>query len=219
MDKIKVILVDDHKIVREGLKLILCNMEKIAIIAEGSNGEEAFELVQIHKPDVLLMDITMPKKTGIQATEEIKGKFPEVKILILSMHEVEEYIIKAFEAGADGYILKESETSDLENAIYKVANGEKYFSSSIYELLMNSFLKSSAKKPDIKEETEIKLTGREKEVLKEIVDGLSNKEIAEKLYISPRTVDAHRANIMEKLKVKNAVELIKVVMEKGINLN
>jgi DNA-binding NarL/FixJ family response regulator len=219
MDKIKVILVDDHKIVREGLKLILCSMEKIAIIAEGSNGEEAFELVQIHKPDVLLMDITMPKKTGIQATEEIKGKFPEVKILILSMHEVEEYIIKAFEAGADGYILKESETSDLENAIYKVANGEKYFSSSIYELLMNSFLKSSAKKPDIKEETEIKLTGREKEVLKEIVDGLSNKEIAEKLYISPRTVDAHRANIMEKLKVKNAVELIKVVMEKGINLN
>lgn len=216
MDKIKIIIADDHVLVREGLKLILRKQPFIEIAGEASNGAEACDLVKSLSPDLLLMDVSMPEVNGIEATKKIKEENPEVKVLILSMHEVEEYIIQAFEAGADGYVLKEVESSELISSIRKVASGEKYFSSSIYNVLMQNFQEQKQKKEPDKEITTEPLTSREKEVLKKITEGFSNKEIADNLHISPRTVDAHRANIMEKLNVKNVVELIKYVMEKGV---
>lgn len=216
MNKTRIIIADDHILVREGLKLILRKHSFIEIIGEASNGSEAIEQVKSLSPDLLLMDVSMPHMNGIEATKIIKKRSPNVKILLLSMHEVEEYVIQAFEAGADGYVLKEIESSELVMSINKVSSGEKYFSSSIYKVLVQSFLEKKQKKDKPKEAFLEILTSREKEVLEKIADGLSNKEIGEVLHISPRTVDAHRANIMEKLKVKNVVELVKLVIEKRL---
>lgn len=212
MKTIKVVLVDDHGIVRNGIKSTLSDAKDIKVIGEASNGVEAIEVVKRLLPDVAVVDITMPEMNGIDAVAIITKKYPSVKCLILSMHDKEEYIFKSIEAGALGYLLKDTSKEEFIQAIHAVAKGEKHYSTSISNILVTGYLQK-IKNPSASEESESILTKREKSILKLIVNGMNNRGIADKLDISIRTIETHRANIMKKLNVKNAVELVRVAME------
>ncbi len=214
MKTIKVILADDHSIVRNGIKSTLSDAKNIKVIGEASNGLEAIEAVKKLQPDVVVMDISMPEMNGIEAVAQISKKFPDVHCLILSMHDREEYVFKSIESGALGYLLKDTTKEDFIKAIETVGRGEKYFSTSISNVLVSGDLQK-VKNPD-QQESESVLTRREKGILKMIVNGKNNREIADELDISIRTIETHRANIMKKLQVKNAVELVRVALEEKI---
>jgi two-component system response regulator DegU len=214
---IKVILADDHGIVRDGIKATLRDDKNIKIIAEASNGIEAIEQVKKFSPDVLIIDITMPEMNGIEAAAIIHRDFKHTRSLILSMHDREEYVFKAIEAGASGYLLKDTGKEEFIKAIYLVSKGEKYFSSSVSNVLVTGYLQKIKGKDDYDQsEPDSLLTKREKGILKMIVDGSNNREIADQLKISVRTIETHRSNIMKKLQVKNAVELVKTAMEQKL---
>jgi two-component system, NarL family, response regulator DegU len=219
MKNIKIVLVDDHGIVRDGIKSTLHGEKNIKIIGEASNGLEAIDRVKKLSPDVVILDITMPEMNGIDATSIITKKYPDTKSLVLSMHDNEDYVLRSIEAGAHGYLLKDTSKEEFVKAINAVARGEKYFSTSVSNILATGYLHKIKNRETGFTETDSEfggLTKREKGILKLIVDGQSNREIADKLDISIRTIETHRANIMKKLKVKNAVELIKVAMEEKI---
>ena len=205
---IKILIVDDHPIVRDGLKGALEKVENFQVAGAVSSGNEALDLLKNNHANVLLSDISMSGMNGIQLAIEAKKIAPELKILFLTMHENEAYINRALQAGANGYLLKDSEKSELELAINKVAEGEKFFGKSVSQILAKNFANNPEELKTGKKEESI-LSQRELEVLYLIAQGLSNKEIAGKLYISNRTVDAHRYNIMQKMNVKNTAELIK----------
>lgn len=212
MDKIRVVLADDHFVVRNGIKTLIDGSE-IEIIGEASNGVEAVETVKRLSPDVILMDISMPQMNGLDATEIISKQYKNSKSLILSMYDNEEYILSAVEVGAQGYLLKDAPREEILNAIRTVAKGEKYFNSSISNIIINGYIK--VKKSGVPEsELNVKLSKKEMVILKKIVEGLNSRQIAEKLELSIRTVDNHRANMMKKLSVKNAAELVKLAIEK-----
>jgi DNA-binding NarL/FixJ family response regulator len=201
MDKIKLILADDHALIRAGFKLLLGKNEMLEIVGEAENGEELIELVAHTMPDIVLADITMPKRSGLEALEVIRQKYPAVKFMILTMHEEREYITRAITAGAEAYVLKDVEKIELEKAIKTVYEGGKYFSPAIARTLAESISKPSP------EQTEI--SPREKEVLEMVAEGHSTKVIADKLAISIRTVESHRVHLLKKLNVSNTAELIK----------
>lgn len=211
MDKISVILADDHPIVRTGIKSLLGMGDRVEIVAEASNGEEALDLVKRLRPNVLISDISMPKMTGIELAEIVTNELPETKVIILTMHREEEYITKSFEAGAMSYLPKNTEQAELLEAIEEVHDGRKYLNAMVSKVLAQSMI---SKKPF--GEKSNKLTTRETEILKLLVDGRRNKEIAADLFISVRTVDTHRTNIMRKLKVNNTAELVKTALSKNI---
>ncbi len=214
MDKIKVVLVDDHFVVRNGIRTLIEGSE-IEIIGEASNGVEAVETVKRLAPDVILMDISMPQMNGLDATEIISKQNKNAKSLILSMYDNEEYILSAVEAGALGYLLKDAPREEILNAIRTVAKGDKYFNSSVSNIIINGYLR--AKKSGITDsEVHVKLSKKELVILKKIVEGLNSREIADRLELSIRTVDNHRANMMKKLSVKNAAELVKLAIEKKL---
>jgi DNA-binding NarL/FixJ family response regulator len=214
MDKIRVVLADDHFVVRNGIKTLIDGSE-IEIIGEANNGVEAVEAVKKLSPDVVLMDISMPQMNGLDATEIISKQYKNSKSLILSMYDNEEYILSAVEAGALGYLLKDAPREEILKAIRTVAKGEKYFNSSISNIIINGYLK--VKKSAISElEVKVKLSKKEMIILKQIVEGLNSRQIADKLELSIRTVDNHRANMMKKLSVRNAAELVKYAIEKKI---
>lgn len=214
MSKVKIILADDHAIVRDGIKASL-NIEKsFSIVGEAANGFEAVELVKKLKPDVAVIDITMPVMNGIEAVKKINSLDTDTKCMILSMHDKEEYVMEAVSAGALGYLLKDTERDELIKAIKAVAKGEKYFSTPVSSILVSGFLQYVKGGGGATEESG--LTKRERNILKLIVDGKSNREIAEDLDISIRTIETHRQNIMKKLKVKNAVEMVKLAMEQKL---
>lgn len=215
MKTIKVVLADDHEIVRNGIKSTLSDAKNIKVIGEASNGLEAIGAVKKLQPDVLVIDITMPEMNGIEAVGIIHKKYPEVKCMILSMHDREEYVFKSIEAGAMGYLLKDTGKAEFIQAITKVAQGEKHFSTTITDVLVTGYL-HKIKNPAPADEGEGVLTKREKGILKLIVNGKNNREIADQLDISIRTIETHRANIMKKLKVKNAVELVRVALDEKI---
>ncbi len=205
-EKIKIVLVDDHKMFREGLKFLLSKIRTTEVIAEAENGEQFIE--QLHKitPDLVLMDINMPKMNGIEATEIARSMQPGLKVIALSMNGDENYYYKMIQAGANGFVLKQSGSEELEDAIETVMNGNDYFSP---ELMKNIILKMGSKKAETKNEIQnLKLTEREQETLQLICTGMSVKEIADKLFISPRTVEGHKAHIMEKLGATNSSNLI-----------
>lgn len=208
MDKVRIILADDHLIVRNGIKSLLTEIDEIEIVGEASDGQEAIDLVEKLLPDIVVSDITMPKINGIDLIKLINQRYPETKVLILSMHQDDEYIIKAIEAGAKGYLPKDTDEEELLRAIKVINNGEKYLNSMVFDAL--TYRLSSVKKTRRIEDL---LTAREKEILKLLVTGLSNKQIAFKLHISVRTVDTHRTNIMRKLKVNNAAELVRTAID------
>lgn len=214
----RVILVDDHQIVRNGLRLVLEGDESISVIGEAGDGQEALTLIEEVKPDVVLLDIRMPEMTGLDITSIVKQKFPSTKVLILTMHDDSEYVLKSVNVGADGYILKDTDKAELLKAVHTVHDGHKYFSGDISETLINSFQNapSTTDSPVARVETSYNLTKREFEILGLIREGISNKGIAERLGKSVRTIETHRFNIMKKLKVNNVAELLNKVNKEQV---
>lgn len=213
-DPIKVILADDHEIVRNGIKILLETEGDIEVIAEASDGDEAIEKVGQFHPDVLIVDIRMPRLNGIDTTARVKKEFPETKALVLSMHSDEEYIIQSVECGADGYLLKDTNKQEFVKAIHMVNEGHKYFSGDISDILVNSYLSARGRKSAPKAEglpNHHHLTKREKQILGMIYRGDSNRDIANLLGKSIRTIETHRFNIMKKLGVSNIAELLRSV--------
>lgn len=211
---IKIILVDDHLIVRNGIKALLEELEYVEIVGEASNGVEALEVIKKVNPDIAIMDIRMPVMTGLEACNEIKKKDLRTKVLILSMHDTEDYVLQAARNGAFGYLLKDSELDDFERAINRIHKGEKHFSSAVSHIILNDYLNKTSITSDTSSinQTNIaidnQLTKAEKNILKLIREGMTNQEIGEQLGKSTRTIETHRFNMMKKLNVKNVAELI-----------
>lgn len=213
---VKLLLCDDHAVVRSGLRMLLDGRHGIEVVGEASEGAEAIRLALETKPDVVLMDISMPHgMDGLTATTALKQRLPETNILILTMHDDDEYLFRAIQIGASGYILKNAPHEELVSAIRSVAAGDAYLSPAATKRLMSEYmnrLKSGAEPPDAYDT----LSEREKEILGWIVKGYSNKEIADHLVISVKTVETHKANLMEKLGLRTRPELIKFALKKGL---
>ncbi len=211
---IRLILVDDHEVVRSGLRMLLASERDIEILAEAGSGAEALELVQQHHPSVILMDIGLPDMSGIEATRMIKEQAPDTAVVALTIHEDEEYFFRMLEAGASGYVPKRAAPDELITAIRVAAEGEVYLYPSLAKLLVKDFLVADSTGRSQKDLDG--LTDREQEVLAHLADGASNNEIGETLSISPKTVARHRENIMRKLNLHSRVELVKYAIRKGI---
>lgn len=207
MESIKLIIADDHRLVRDGMKSLLQTETDIEIIAEAENGVELLQILQTQHPDAILLDVTMPKKNGIEAALEIKKMYPDVGIVFLSMHEEPEYVLKCVQAGANSYLMKNVEKAELLIAIRKAAYGEKYFNQNISILLAQGLTEMREHERD-----KVDLTPRELDVLRCVADGLSTKQIADKLFISTRTVETHRLNLLKKFEAQNTAELIKIAI-------
>lgn len=204
---IRVVLADDHVFVRDGIKSLLETEDNIIVVGEGTDGLEALKIVEENKPDLLIVDIRMPHLTGIEVVEKLRFQNNFVKVIVLSMHESEEYVLKSIKAGADGYLLKGSSKEEFLKALHTVANGGKYFTGDISSILINQLSNTTATENKSNLEEDIAITKREKEILTLLLSGKGNKEIAEALNISKRTAEVHRFNLMKKLKVKNLMEL------------
>ncbi len=213
MPRVKVMIVDDHTLVREGICSLLSLQEDIEVVAQAADGLGAVQQVAASRPDVVLMDIAMPRLGGLEATLEIKKADPSIKVLVLSQYDDKEYIRRFLKAGASGYILKKAMGAELARAIRAVARGESYLYPSIASHVIEDFLRSEAKQdPDPYE----LLTDREKQVLKLIGEGMTHKEIASTLGISVKTAIAHQTNISQKLDVRTKTELVKYAIYKGV---
>lgn len=214
MAKSKLFLVEDHELVRKGVRSIITQEDSLEIIAEFDRANKAIDaLDEGIIPNLILMDISMPEMTGLEAAKIIGEKYPEIQIIILSMHKDEEYVMEGLNFNISGYVVKDSVADEIVIAINKVMSGGKYFSREVIDTALNSYKEI---KKDQKKKEEVQLTKRELEVLIDISDGLKSQEIAEKLFISERTVEAHRGNIMKKLEAKNMAELIKKAMNLGL---
>ena len=214
-DIIKIMLVDDHQIVIDGLKSLLTEIKNIVIVAEANNGKDAIDVLSKTPVDVVLMDIEMPVMNGLDSTKIITSRYPPTKVIALTTFSENAIVKKMLNAGASGYILKNIKTETLLEAIITVHSGEKYFSSEISLVL----LKPSTEEiilPKKQNSSVNLLSSREIEILKLIAEGLSNSETAEKLFISPKTVKAHRENIMKKLDLHNVVELVRCAIDNGL---
>ncbi|UJH89643.1 response regulator transcription factor [Antarcticibacterium sp. 1MA-6-2] len=210
MSKIRIVLADDHVLVRDGIKALLEDENDIEVIDEASDGLEALEVVKRSLPDVLVVDIRMPGLTGIEVVRKVREENLNLKTLILSMHDSEEYVLQSVQVGADGYLLKGASKDEFLKALHKVADGGKYFSGDISSILVNNFAKVNAgleQKPTETVDDPFNLTKREIQILTLVMDGKSSKEIGEELNISKRTAEVHRFNLMKKLDVKNLIEL------------
>jgi two-component system response regulator NreC len=214
MKKTRLLLVDDHAVVRSGLRMLLGNEDDVEILGEAGTAAEALAATADLKPDVILMDIGLPDKSGIEATQDIKAQFPKVAIVALTIHEDEEYFFKMLEAGASGYVPKRAAPEELLTAIRAAAHGEVYLYPTMAKLLVRDYLVSEPLEKDNPVGKE--LTDREQEVLTHLAEGESNQEIAEALVISPKTVARHRENIMRKLNLHSRAELVRYAIRKGI---
>lgn len=214
MAKTKLFLVEDHELVRKGVRSIIAMDDSLEIIAEFDRASDAISAMdEGQMPDLILMDISMPEMTGLEASKIIGEKFPDIRIIILSMYKDEEYVMEGLNFNVSGYVVKDSVADEILVAIEKVINGGKFFSREVIDTALNSYKEIKEEK---KKKEDIQLTKREIEVLNDISDGLKSQEIAEKLFISERTVEAHRGNIMKKLQAKNMAELIKKAMNLGL---
>lgn len=208
---IRVVLIDDHAVLREGLKLLLNSEADITVIGEAVDGREAITVVNELNPDVIISDISMPGLNGIESVRMIRSDHPYLKIIILSMHENQEYVREVLQAGADGYVVKQSDASEVITAIRAVVAGGAYLSPNISKHLIDGYLSQTP--DDIPGAPQ--LTTREREVAQLIGEGLSTREISETLHISIKTVETHRLNIMKKLNTKNQADIIKYAIKKG----
>ncbi len=213
-DRKKIVIAEDHTLLREGLVSMLEDQQDLEVVAQAADGMEAVRCVERHEPDLILLDLAMPKMNGISAIKDIRARFPNTRILAVTIQTDDEYILAAFESGADGYCLKQADRNEFLNAVRKVLDGKRYISPEISDLVLEGYLEGKKRlKKDTRWES---LTQREKEVLKLIGEGYKNAEIAEFLYISPKTVDKHRSNIMKKLDLHNAAALTAYAIEKGL---
>lgn len=209
MNPITILLADDHDVVRKGMKMLLEDEIDMKVIGEASDGLDAIEKVKNLMPNVVILDLTMPKMNGIEASRIISEEFPDVKILIFSMHNNREYIISSVENGANGYLLKDTGKEELMRAIKVVSEGRKYFPPEISEVIIDELLAKTASSQDNSGKPIFqKITPKEKQILGMIVQGFNSREIADKLFLSIRTVDNHRANMMKKTKAKNTADLV-----------
>ncbi|MEK7278124.1 MAG: response regulator transcription factor [Chloroflexota bacterium] len=212
-DKTRVLIADDHTIVRSGVRLLLQAEPDIEVVGEALDGGEAVALAESLRPDLILMDIAMPGTNGLEATRQIKGRFPEMCVLVLTMHRSDEYFFEMLKAGASGYILKGADTSELIGAVRTVARGEVFLYPAMAKELLQDYL-SRLQEP--RSSGQPALTPREKEILRLLAEGHSNKEIAEKLVVSPSTIHSHRTNLMKKLNLSSRYELIQYARQRGL---
>ncbi len=215
MSKTRVLLVDDHTIVRQGLKALLDFQDGIEVVGEAEDGRQAIEKAKQLVPDIIVIDITMPNLNGIEATRQMKKKNPEMKELDLTVHNNEEYIHQILQAGASGYLLKESAVSDLISAINAVKKGDIFLSPSVSKVIVKDYIRHTEGELGDFDSLNI-LTSREREVLQLIAEGHTNKEVAHVLKISNKTVDSHRSHIMEKLHIHDVTGLVKYSIKKGL---
>jgi len=209
MDIIRLIIADDHEIFRKGLRIILNELDEVKVIAEAQNGNEVFEILKHHEADLILMDIRMPVMDGIEATRKMTEKYPDVKVIALTMFEEISYFNQMIEAGAQGFLLKKTNKDELQRAINQVMEGENYFSE---EFISNV---NRTQRPASRI-AGIELTDREQEVLELICKGMSNAEISKFLGVSARTVDGHRAHLLEKTGAKNSPHLVMFAIKNGL---
>ena len=213
-NKLSIVLADDHTILREGLRALLTADADFEVVAEARDGREAVRCVERLGPDLLLMDLSMPRMSGMDAIREIKKRYPETKIIALTVHKTEEYLLTTLKAGADGYVLKDATHDELIMAIKNVIGGKSYLSPGVSEKVIEGYLKGHVSARSLGSWES--LSQREREVLKLIAEGFKNKEIAEDLCISLKTVEKHRANLMKKLDLHNAAALTVYAVEKGL---
>lgn len=214
MKQIRILLADDHVVMRRGLRLLLENQPGFSVVAEASDGREAVDRAEAVKPDVAVLDIAMPNLSGIEATERITSMLPETRIVILSMHSDESYVLRALKAGVKGYLLKDSAEGDLVEAIKAVHQGKAFFSPDISRMLVEDYRRET-KNRRVEDSYEL-LTPREREILQMLAEGKSNKDIATVLHLSLYTVETHRRNLQEKLNLHSFPELVLYAVRKGI---
>jgi len=218
MKKVRILIADDHDVVRTGLRLLLRSSPDFVVVAEAGNGEEAVRLAEKHSPDVVIMDISMPGLDGIEATKIITKQHPGVRVIILSVHEDEEYAYQALRAGACGYLLKNAGKKEIFDAVRSSLAGDRFFSKGISNLIVDGFLRRPEGHPEPKNGTAPgqQLTKRELQILEYIARGHTNREIADVLFLSFRTVNTHRANIMQKLDIHDTAGLVRHAMALGL---
>lgn len=210
----RIIIAEDHTILREGLRALLSSNPNLEIVDEARDGQEAIRAVEKHRPDLVLIDLSMPRMNGLEALTEIKKQHPETKVVVLTVHKTEEYVLAALERGANGYVLKDADHAELRLALEQVLAGKRYLSPGISQQVIEGYL-DGRKQPKAGSAWE-SLTDREREVLKLIAEGYKNKEIAAFLFISLKTVEKHRTNLMNKLDLHNTAALTALAIEKGL---
>ncbi len=217
MNAIKIVLADDHVLVRNGIKAMLESDHDIQVVGEANNGNEALEVAKKLHPDILILDIRMPELNGLEAASRLSGYSPSTKAVILSMHDSEEYVLQALDAGAYGYLLKDTDKNEFVKALKQVHGGSKYFSGGVSNILANRLLGSRpvATRSTVEEDA-YHLTRREKEILRMIIDGKHNRDIAEASGKSVRTIETHRFNIMKKLGVNNAIDMVNKAIRENL---
>ena len=211
-----IIIIDDHPLFREGLKTIISRDDRFKVVGEAGSSHEGLEMAKRLKPDLVVVDISLPDQSGIQLTRDLRGLLSETKILVVSMHSKIDYIAEAFQAGATGYVVKESASERLLQGLKSVAKGDYYLDSSVSHAVVENLMKSPLKAAKITDADYATLTPREQEVMRFLAEGLSSKAVAEKLFISPKTVENHRANIMNKLGLHSTIELVRYAAKLGL---
>jgi DNA-binding NarL/FixJ family response regulator len=211
---ISIVLADDHRIVREGLRALLERHEDLKVTGEAADGHEAVRLAQTLKPDVIIMDISMPVLNGIEATQQVLGVSPSTRVIILSMYSTSEHIFRAFKAGAQGYLLKESAGADVVNAVRAVREGKRYLTEKIADAILDDFIHQRSLAES--ESPVSRLSARERHILQLVVEGKSSSEIGSQLFISPKTVETYRSRIMHKLSINDVPGLVKFALQHGL---
>jgi two-component system response regulator NreC len=212
--KLRLVLADDHNMMRSGLRLLLEREAGFSVVGEASDGREAIEITDAQTPDVVVMDVAMPNLNGIEAARRVTSSHPNTSVIILSMHSDESYVLRALNAGARGYLLKDSAESDLIAAVYAVSEGKAFFSPAISKLLVEDYVRQLRQR-GVEDSYEL-LTPRERELLQLLAEGKTTKEIASALNLSPHTVETHRANVLRKLNLNSLPELILYAVRKGV---
>ncbi|MDX2177730.1 MAG: response regulator transcription factor [Candidatus Sumerlaeia bacterium] len=215
-DTLRVLIADDHAIVRQGLKRLLESEEGIEVVGEAPDGRTAVAMAVELQPTVVVMDVSMPGLNGLEATRQMLKKAPKTRVLILSMHKNEAYVLQALRNGASGYLLKDSGAEEIANALRALARGESYLSPSISRVIIDDYLRLNTDGEGSKRPLYESLTAREREIFQLLAEGMKNHEVADKLNVSVKTVETHRAHIMEKLALGNVAELVKYAIEIGV---
>jgi DNA-binding NarL/FixJ family response regulator len=210
----RIVLVDDHPVVRQGLRALLEAEPDFRVVAEAGDGLEALQVIERERPDVLIIDVLLPTLNGLEVARRVSQSSPGTKVIILSMHANEAYVLEAFKNGVSGYVLKESRGDDLVQAVREVYRGDRYLSPPLSERAIDIYRKAKSKTGSL--EPYDTLTAREREVLHMVAEGFSNPQIAARLSISPRTVESHRANMMRKLNLRTQTDLIRFAIQRGI---